>query len=132
LKGEGNDATGLELGASGGEDADSIGASIGLMGETFDPAGCRHPFEEGSDGIGIGRHECGEFALGEAVGTGFDEGSEGGELVWGDAGVGDAAAEGLIEAVPGFAEDRREAADLGRRILRREGLGLGKQGELLA
>lgn len=117
LEGDGDDAAGVELGVPCGKDSDPVGASVGFVGETFDPARGLHPFEEGSDGIGIGGHERGEFALGETVGVGLDEGAEGGELVRGDAGMGDATAEALVESVPGFPEERGEATDLGGRIL---------------
>lgn len=96
-----------------GEQANAVGAAITLVGEAFEESVALHPFKEGGDGVGIAADDLGDVLLGHSFFIGLDEGAEDGELVRGDAGVDDAAAEGLVEAVPGAAEQKRKATALG-------------------
>lgn len=87
--------------------ADEIGAPIAFIGLAFDEPGFFHAFQEGSYGIRIAGHEAGQFALGDIVM--LEQGAHDGELVWSNFKVGSSAAESLIQTVPGFAKERREA-----------------------
>ncbi len=69
-----------------------------------------HAADERSDRIGVATHGAGELGLGEACGVEFVEVAEDRVLVRGAAGMGDSAAEGLVEAIPGASEEDGQAA----------------------
>ncbi len=83
---------------------DAIGAPVLLVDFALHVTEGLHPFEEGRHGIGVAAHEAGEFTLGQPGGIAFEDGAHDGELVGRDAGVGDAAAEGLVEVEPATAQ----------------------------
>lgn len=93
-------------------DLEAIRPAIFFVGLAFDQAGQFHSFQQRGDGIGVAGNEVSQFALSDAVV--FEECAQDGELIWRDTEMGDAAAKGLVEAVPGAAQERREAAALGR------------------
>ena len=101
---------------------DAVGAPVLFVDFALDVAEGFHAFEEGRHGVGVAAHEAGEFALREAGGMAFEHGAHDGELVGRDAGVGDAAAEGLVEIEPAAAQQEREAAAFGR-VHRQGGFG---------
>jgi hypothetical protein len=99
---------------------DAIGAPVLLVDFAFHVAERLHAFEEGRHGVGVATHEAGEFALGQPGGMAFEHGAHDGELVGRDAGVGDAAAEGLVEVEPATAQQERQTAAF-RRVHRQRG-----------
>ena len=84
------------------------------MWPASDPTGCLHAFEQRSNGIWIAAHELSQFALGQTFGIHFEQGPQNSELVRGDIDVGHATAKGLVEAVPGSPQQRRQAPARGR------------------
>lgn len=120
LEVEGDDAEILVRRVAGGKEADAEGAAVGFVGDALHQLHALHALDEGGDGVGVAAHEVGELALGDAGGVALDEGAHDGELVWGDAGVADAAAEGLVEAVPGASQEGGEPA-AARRVERLDG-----------
>ena len=73
-----------------------------------------HAADQGGDGVGVAGHGAGEGSLGKASRVRFGQVSEHGELIWGAASMRDAAAEGLIQAVPCPAEQHGEATAIFR------------------
>ncbi len=118
LKGKRQDACLVELSAAGGPEVNAIGAAILLMRFASDQSQRRHPFQQRGDGVGIAAHLVAEFALGKAARLAFRDGAQDGELIGCDSGMGDPAAEGLVEIEPGAAQEQRETASF-RRIDRR-------------
>lgn len=101
---------------------DAVGAPVFLVDFSFDVTEGFHALEERGHGVGVAAHEAGELALREAGGMALEHGAHDGELVGRDAGVGDAAAEGLVEVEPAATQQEREAAAFGR-IHRQGGFG---------
>ena len=91
--------------AARGFEADAAGAPVMLVGVTLHPAVSFHALDQRGHGVGIATHEFGQPTLGEADALAFGEVAHDNELVGSDAEVGDPAAEGLIEAVPGVAQE---------------------------
>jgi hypothetical protein len=91
--------------AARGFEADAAGAPVPLVGVTLHPAVSFHALDQCGHGVGIAAHEFGQATLGEADALAFGEVAHDDELVRSDAEVGDPAAEGLIEAVPGVAQE---------------------------
>lgn len=89
---------------------EAAGAAVIGVGGADEELLIFHAADEGGDGIGVAAHGAGELGLGEAGGVEFVEVTEDRVLVWGAAGMGDSAAEGLVEAVPGTSEEDGEAA----------------------
>ncbi|MFM1942630.1 MAG: hypothetical protein RI897_1612 [Verrucomicrobiota bacterium] len=89
---------------------EAAGASVVGVGGADEELLVFHAPDEGGDGIGVATHGAGELGLGEAGGVEFVEVTEDGVLVRGAAGMGDSAAEGLVEAVPGASEEDGQAA----------------------
>jgi hypothetical protein len=91
--------------AAGGFEADAAGAPVILVGVALHPTVGFHALDQRGHGVGIAAHEFGQATLGEADALAFGEVAHDDELVRSDAEVGDPAAEGLIEAVPGVAQE---------------------------
>ena len=89
----------------------AIGAAIFLVGFAGEETGGFHPFEQGSDGVGVAAHERGEFTLSNAVV--LQQSAHDGKLIGRYFQMGSAAAKGLVEAVPGAAKQGRQALAFG-------------------
>ncbi len=95
--------------SAGGFEANATGATVALVRVAFDPAMGFHPFDQRGHGVGIAAHQLGQLALGEAGAIALGEVAHDDELIGGDTEMRDAAAEGLIQAVPGMAQHDGEA-----------------------
>ena len=93
---------------------DAVGSAVALVRGAEDQTGGFHALEHRGDRVGVAAHGFGELPLGHAPGLAFQERAHDGELVGSDAKPGDAAAEGLVEAVPGPAQEGGEAPAFGR------------------
>ena len=80
----------------------------------LEPTVVLHTLEQGGNSVGVAAHGASQFALGETGGVTFAQGPQGGELVGRGAGMANLATEGLIQAVPGAAQQQRQAFALGR------------------
>ena len=84
-----------------------MGAAIFFMRLTFQQSGGFHSFKQRSYGVWIAAHQSAQLRLADALRIAFGEGSQGGELVRGDAGVQDPPPERLIQPVPGMTKQKR-------------------------
>lgn len=94
-------------------DADAVGAAVGFVRLALDDFRFLHAAKQAGDGIGIAGHHRAQLALGGPFGVALGEPAEDGELIGGDAQVMNAAAKGLVEAVPGEPKQRGQAAATG-------------------
>ncbi len=97
-----------------GQEFDSMCAPVFFVRFALDKACCFHPFEERSDGVWITADKLGKLPLAESASIFFQEGSQDGELVGGNAEMGDAAAKSLVDSIPGSPEQGRQPSALWR------------------
>ena len=88
-------------------------APVPFVRPAFNQAGPVHPLQQGSHRIGIAAHELGQIALGQPPRVPFQERPHHRELVRRDAQVGDSPAKGLVQTIPGPAQQRRQPAATG-------------------
>ena len=75
------------LALTGGQEADAMGAPVLLVRFTFHESRCCHPLQQRSHGVGIARHQQGQFPLSQLLGIALQQGAQDGELVGRHAGV---------------------------------------------
>ena len=97
-----------EFFGAGGQQHNAVRALVGLVRFSLHPAIVSHALEERRHGVGVAAHGAGDLALRHAGGIAFAEGAQHGELIRRGAGMADAAAKGLIEPVPGAAQQQRQ------------------------
>ena len=90
----------------------AVGPAVFLVGPAFEQAGLFHPLQQRRHGIRVAAHLLGQFALGDAAR--FKQRAHDRELVRRDAQVRDAAAKGLVQSIPGVAQEDGQAPAAGR------------------
>lgn len=110
LKLEGDRLRGVEAAAAGRDESETPGPTVVGVGFPAKESGLTHPFDEGGDGVRVGGHAPGQIGLGDSGTPGLGEVAQDRELVGSDVEVGDPAAEGLIEPVPGPAQEEGKPA----------------------
>src|SRR5439155_1582000 len=93
-------------------DMQAIGPAILLVRFADQEPGLLHSLKQRGDRVGIAAHQLSQFALGDAIV--LEESAHDRELVWSDFKLRGAAAKGLVEAVPGAAEQGGQALAFGR------------------
>jgi hypothetical protein len=90
-----------------------VSATIALVRGPMNPSRSFHAQNEGANGVRIAADFTGHVALGEAGFFVLKQGAQDGELVGCNANGRDAAAESLVQTVPGVPEQNGHAAARG-------------------
>jgi hypothetical protein len=94
----------FELGVPRRKKPEAVRAAIAFMPGALDPSGGFHSPDQRPNGVRIARDQPGQMALGQALRIVLGQVAQGGELIRGDARVGQSAAEGLVQAEPRLAQ----------------------------
>ena len=101
LQVKGDEAGGPVGFASLGSKPNAMRPAIRFMRSALDQSICFHAFQQRRDRVWIARDELGNLTLGDSFWVGLNQGAQDGELIRSDFQMCHAAAESLVEPVPG-------------------------------